>query len=112
MDGSGGIGYLGRLENGADALVGLKLFRNTLNHECAGVEGVDVLGRTEPDATHVDHGFPVDVDESEDDEGDDVSHRNMSPEPDTTDVPDCKQQEDILGRTLGHLGVVVDVDGD
>jgi len=112
VDGSGGIGYLGRLENCADALVGLKLFRNTLNHECAGVEGVDVLGRAEPDATHVDHGFPVDVDESEDDEGDDVSHRDMSPEPDTTDISDCEQQEDILGRTLGHLCVVVDVDRD
>ena len=111
MDRSGWIGYLSGLEDGTDALIGLKLPRNTKNHESASVEGVDVLGRTEPRATHANHCVPVDVDESEDDEGDDVSHCHMSPEPDTADIADCEQEEDILGRILGYLGIVVDVDG-
>ena len=112
VDGGGWIGHLHRLEDGANALVGLELFWNALDHECASVERIHVLGRTEPDTAHADHGVPVHVDESEDDQGDDISHRDVSPEPGTLNVPNCEGEENILVRILGHLGVVVDVDGD
>jgi len=112
VDGSSWIGNLHRLEDCANAFVGLELLWNTLNHESASVEGIRVLGRTEPGAAHADHGIPVDVDESEDDEGDDICHRNMSPEPDPTDISDCEEHEDILGPILGYFDIVVDVDGD
>jgi len=109
VDGCGWIGYLHRLEDGPNALVGLELLRNTLNHECAGVERIHVLRRTKPDATHADHGTPVEVYESEDDKGDDISHHHMSPEPDSADIPDCEEEKDVLGWFLGYLGVVVNV---
>ena len=112
MDGCGWVGYLHRLEDGPNALVGLELLRNALNHERASVEGIFILGRTEPSATHANHGPPVEVDESEDDKGDDISHRNVGPEPDSANIPDREQEEDVLGRVLGYLGVVVNIDGD
>ena len=112
VDRSGWIGYLHRLEDGPNALVGLKLLRNALDHECASIERVHVLGRTEPVAAHANHGTPVDVDESEDDKGDDISHDHMSPEPDAANISDCEKEENVLGRFLGYLGVVINVDGD
>jgi hypothetical protein len=112
VDGCGWVGYLHRLEDGPNALVGLVLLWNALDHERASVERIHELGRTEPDAAHADHGTPVDIDETEDDKGDDISHRHMSPEPDTTNISDCEQEENILGRFLGYLDVVVKVDGD
>ena len=112
MDGCGWIGYLHGLEDGPNTLVGLIFLRNTLNHESASVERILVLGGTEPGATHADHGTPVEVDESEDDKGDDVGHHHMGPEPNPTNIPDCEQEEDVLGWFLGDLGVVVNVDGD
>jgi len=54
----------------------------------------------------------VEVDESEDDKGDDVGHRHMGPEPNSANIPDCEEEEDVLGRFLGYLGVVVNVNGD
>ena len=79
VDGSGWIGHLHRLENGVDALVGLELLRNSLNHESSGIERVHVLGGTEPDGAHADHGAPVGVYEGKDDKGNDISHDYMSP---------------------------------
>lgn len=90
MDRSGWIGHLRRLEDGPDALVGLELLWNTLNHECASIERIRVLGRTEPGAAHADHGVPMDVDESKDDKGYNISRDYVSPEPDTTDISDCE----------------------
>jgi len=112
VDGCGWIGYLHGLEDGPNALVGLELLRNTLNHESASVERILILGRTKPGATDADHGTPVEVNESEDDEGDDVGHHYMGPEPNSANIPDCEEEEDILGRSLGYLCVVVNVDGD
>ena len=111
VDGSGWIGHLHRLEDGTNALVGLELFRNTLNHEGSGVERVHVLGGTEPVAAHADHSIPVNVDKGEDDKGNDIGHYHVSPEPDTTDISDGEEEEDVLRRVLDHLGIVVDVDG-
>ena len=111
MDRGGWIGYLDRLEDGPNALVGLELLWNTLNHECASIERIDVLGGAEPDAAHADHSIPVGVNEGEDDKGDDVSHHYVGPEPDSADISDREQQEGILGGVLGYLDVVVDVDG-
>lgn len=54
----------------------------------------------------------MDVDKTEDDKGDEISHDHMCPEPGTTDVSDSEEEEDILRRALVDLGVVVDVDGD
>ena len=112
MDRGGWIGHLHRLKDGANALVGLELLWNTLNHEGPSIKRIHVLGGTEPDATHVDHGLPVGVDEGEDNKGNDISHDYVRPEPDTSNVSDSDDEEDILRRVLVHFGIVVDVDGD
>ena len=112
MNGSGWIGHLHGLENGTDALVGLELLRNSLDHESSGIERIHVLGGTEPGAAHANHGVPVEVDKGKDDKGDDISHDDVSPEPFTTDVSDGEDEEDVLRRVLVQLGVVVDIDGD
>ena len=111
MDRGGRVGHLHRLEDGANPFVGLELLWNTLDHEGSSIEGIHVLGGTEPDAAHAGHGIPVEVDENEDDKGDDISHNDMGPKPGTTDTADCEDEEGVLGRALVDLGIVVDVDG-
>lgn len=109
--GSGWIRHSRRLEDGANALVGLELLWNSLDHEGSGIERVHVLGGTEPNAAHADHGVPMDVDKGEDDKSNDIGHDHVSPEPDTSDISDGEEEEDVLRRALVHLGIVVEVDG-
>jgi hypothetical protein len=79
VNGSGWIGHLHGLEDGANPLVRLIFFWNTLNHEGPSIERIHVLGRTKPDPSHADHGVPMDVDESEDDKRNDIGHGYVGP---------------------------------
>ena len=112
VNGGGGVWDLHRLEYGPKALVGLELLRHLGDHERARVERLDVLGRAEPLAPKPHDFAPVNVDEGDDNERDEIVDHDVGNEHVVVDVPDGEHGQDVTRFCWDVPYVVDDVDGD
>jgi len=80
MDGSGRIWNLHGIKDGLDALIRLKVLRDTHDDQGAGIEGLGVFRGAEELFTKAHHGGPVKPNYDYNDSGDNINHADMRPE--------------------------------